>query len=351
MSTSPPASARDIEQGACTPIVDGHLDLAYNAMNGRDLALSVVEIRRLEGRTQEQCMVSFPELRRGCVAIVFATLYAEPNRWSEEGEPVYGEPPWEVARRQLHIYRAAQAGGQARVIMSRSELDAHLDLWQHDGLTGIVILMEGADPIERPRDLDEWWQAGVRIVAPAWSRTRYAGGTNRPFGLTESGRELVARMADHGVALDTSHLAEEAFWQALEIGTHAVLASHSNARAIVNTDRQLSDSMVCALGRRGGVVGVNLYNKFLQPSWRRGVEQPFVTLADVRRHAGQMAGLIGWRQVGIGSDLDGCLGSKETPLELDSVADLHLLGDVSPIEHRSDFLGENWLRWLRSTLP
>ena len=201
------------------------------------------------------------------------------------------------------------------------------------------------------RDLPQWWADGVRLIGPAWSRTRYAGGTHRPGGLTGLGRELVARMADQGVALDTSHLAEEAFWEALEIGTHATLASHSNARALVPTDRQLSDEMIRAVGERDGVIGLNLYNKFLNPDWTRRGDHPEVTLADVRAHAERIAGLIGWERVGIGSDLDGGLGLEETPAELDTIADLRVVGDVAPEEHRDGVLGGNWLRWLRRTLP
>src|SRR5207302_11401583 len=121
-------------------------------------------------------------------------------------------------------------------------------------MLGLVLLMESADSIEKPSDLTAWRAAGVRVIGPAWSRTRYAGGSKRPGGLTELGAELVARMADQGVALDTSHLAEEAFWEALEVGVHAVCATHSNARALVSTDRQLADEMIKAIGERGGVV-------------------------------------------------------------------------------------------------
>jgi membrane dipeptidase len=151
------------------------------------------------------------------------------------------------------------------------------------------------------------------------------------------------------VALDTSHLAEESFWDAIAIGAHAVCASHSNARALVATDRQLSDAMISAVGERGGVVGLNLYNQFLHPGWSSNGERPHVALADVRRHAEHVAGLIGWERVGIGSDLDGGLGVSETPAELGSIADLSLLDGIAPPD--SGLLGENWLRWLRSALP
>lgn len=334
-----------------SPIVDAHLDLAANVLGGRDLTLPLAEIRAREKRTDHQCTVTLPEMERGGVAVVFATLYVGPSSWAEDGEPVYDYSPAAKAREQLAIYRRWQDEGRLRLVTTTRELDAHLELWQGDSRPGFVILMESADPIETPADLPSWWRDGVRVIGPAWSRTRYAGGTKRPFGLTGIGRELVARMQEQGVALDTSHLAEEAFWQALEIGAHAVCATHSNARAIVPTDRQLSDEMVGAIGDRDGVVGLNLYNEFLHPGWSREGEKPPVTLADVRAHAERIAGLIGWEHVGIGSDLDGGLGLEETPAEVGSIADLHRVAEVAPEAARDGVRGGNWLRWLRGTLP
>jgi membrane dipeptidase len=334
-----------------TPIVDAHLDLADNVLAGRDYRLDVAAIRAVENRDSLQCTVSLPDLRRGGVALAFATVYTGPDGWTDGGEPRYDSPPWEGAQRQLAVYRGWRDEGLVRLVTTVRELDTHLELWAADTVTGLVILMESADAIEHPRDLPSWWQDGVRLIGPAWSRTRYAGGTHRPGGLTDLGRELVARMAEQGVALDTSHFAEEAFWDALEIGAHAVAASHSNARALVPTDRQLSDDMIKAIGERDGVIGLNLYNQFLHPGWTRQGDHPDVTLADVRAHAEHIARLIGWERVGIGSDLDGGLGLEETPAELDSIADLSLIGEVVPAESRDGVLGENWLRWLRRALP
>lgn len=76
-----------------------------------------------------------------------------------------------------------------------------------------------------------------------------------------------------------------------------------------------------------------------------------VTLDAVRAHAGHIASIVGWHRVGIGSDLDGGLGVDETPVELDTAADLVRIGDVVPPEARAGMLGENWLRFLRGALP
>jgi len=77
-----------------------------------------------------------------------------------------------------------------------------------------------------------------------------------------------------------------------------------------------------------------------------------VTLAEhVRRHAEHVARVAGWGAVGLGSDLDGGLGLEESPLEIDTVADLQQVGAVVPAEARQAVLGGNWLRFLGAALP
>jgi membrane dipeptidase len=77
-----------------------------------------------------------------------------------------------------------------------------------------------------------------------------------------------------------------------------------------------------------------------------------VTLDEhLRRHTNHIAVLVGWKHVGIGSDLDGGFGREESPLEIDTVADLYKVGAVVPFEFREAVLGANWLGFLRSSLP
>src|SRR5215204_7091036 len=77
-----------------------------------------------------------------------------------------------------------------------------------------------------------------------------------------------------------------------------------------------------------------------------------ITLREhLRWHAAHVAAIRGWKHVGIGSDLDGGFGLEESPLEIDSVADLHKAGAAVPAEHREAVLSTNWLRFLRSSLP
>ena len=356
------------------PLVDAHLDLAYNVLTGRNHDLSASEVRATEDPRVPKCMVTLPELRRGGIGVVFGTLFTGTSIYDEQGIGIYAESPELTARRQLDVYLAWEADGKARIIRDRAALSAHLDAWPESGEVGIVLLIEGGDSIASPDALPEWWALGVRIIGPAWSATRYSGGTRRPGGLTPAGRELVAGMREIGFVLDASHLAEEAFWDAMELGPGKIIASHSNARAlvpggaIITGDRHLTDEMIRAIADLDGVIGLNLFNGFLVPDWEAVIigkllpyvfsgpphvdaDLNFVTIDAVRAHAEHIADLVGWHRVGIGSDLDGGLGADETPLELDTAADLQLLAEAFPPEARAGVLGSNWLRFLDDALP
>lgn len=349
---------------AAVPIVDSHLDLAENVtFCGRDLTLTVNELREREKQTEEQAMVTLPELERGGIAVVFATIFpgvpaknASPERAAEPG--AYSTPEEAEANglQQVELYETWERQDRIRLIKSVTDLEDHLKLWTGDRKPGLVMLMEGADAILSPEDLPRWWRRGLRMIGLTWGDTRYATGvgagstTLKPGGLTAQGAVMLEKMAEFGFIWDISHLAEDGVWQGLEMGTPRVCASHANAQALTPTNRHLSDDVIRAVAERGGVVGVTLCNSFLDPSWKED-KPTAITLEHVRRHAEHMAKLGGWNVVGIGSDLDGGFGLEETPVELDTIADLHKLGSIAPAERSADILGGNWLRFLRSALP
>ena len=339
--------------------VDGHLDLAFNAVAlGRDLTLELDELRARERRQRETAMVTWPELRRADVAVVFGTLFAKPDRPTRPGASDAAVPGYRdadgahgQALAQLAWYEAAEAAGDARLIRSRADLDAHLAergaAARDRCRTGVVVLMEGADPVRAPDELGWWYDRGVRLLGPAWQATRYAGGTRQPGGLTALGEELIDAMSALGLPLDVSHLAEEAFWQALGRHRGAVLASHANARALTPTDRHLSDAMLDALAARDAVVGLVLGNPFLDPA---ASDRP-ATFDAIARQAAHVAGRVGWQRVAIGSDLDGGFGREETPTGLERMGDFARLAEAVPPEHRGGVLGGHWLAFLRRALP
>ena len=158
-------------------------------------------------------------------------------------------------------------------------------------------------------------------------------------------------MAEIGFIWDISHLADEGIWQGLDLKFPRVCASHANARALTPTDRHLSDEVIRAVAGRGGVIGLVLYNGFLEPRWTQDKSLSVTLDEHVRRQANYVANLSGWEHVGIGSDLDGGFGLEESPVEINTVADLYKAGAVVPAEAREAVLSANWLNFLRSSLP
>ncbi|HZB94863.1 MAG TPA: membrane dipeptidase [Herpetosiphonaceae bacterium] len=351
-----------------TPLVDAHLDLAYNALEGEDARLPIDELReseigRLLSARGQTPTVSLPALKAAGVGVVFGTIFVlpanAPGDLSGQGYTTPGEAFTE-AMQQADYYRGLEDDGLIRRISSVSDLRSLLEAFEREPSTtalGVVQLMEGADPIRTPGELRRWVDQGVRIVGPAWRATRYSGGTGVPGPLTREGRELMAELRKEGVALDTSHMAEESFWDALRLFHGPVIASHSNCRRFVPIDRHLSDDMIRAIVDRDGVIGVVLFNAFLDPRWAPGDRKSSISLDAVVRHIEYVCEIArDTRHVGLGSDLDGGFGREAIPAELDSCADLPLIGRALltagwSADETADVLGGNWLRWLADSLP
>ena len=337
--------------------IDGHLDLAYNVLAaGRDLTLPLDTLRT---SGHPDALVTLPELRAGGVGVVFGTIYVKPAAsvpMSAGGGSLGGrsyETPLEARKlglAQLEVYERWEDEGLIRILRSKGDLEPY-KAESSDAPLGLVVLMEGADPLVSPDDLGEWRARGLRLLGPAWQRTRYAGGTKAPGPLTELGVELMHALREQGVVLDVSHLAEESFWNALETGPEHVIASHSNARTFVPTDRHLSDAMIRALGAKGGVMGLVIANVFLNADAVAETPKGDTTLAHVTRHAEHVAELIGWDKVAVGTDFDGGFGVADVPAELARAADFARLGDAVPEEARKAFLGGTWLEFLERALP
>lgn len=344
-------------------IVDAHLDLAYNALRGRDVLHPA-----LEQTADEEGIptVGIPDLRAGNVGLVCATVFCEP---SIDGKPGYRTPDearaaglaqlaWYRRLEEAGVFRFLRSGEDARRIEDRGSKIEDGDTQPSQSSTfrplSSILLLEGADPLRTPAEVAEWFDAGLRIVGLAWKRTRYAGGTGAPGPLTPEGVQLVRELDRFGVVHDASHLAEESFWQLLDLSPGAVMASHSNCRAIVPTDRQLSDEMIRALVRRGGVIGINFFDKFLVPPAEYKTRR--ATLADVVRHVRHLCDLAGdARHVGIGTDMDGGLGREQIPREITTSADLPRVAEALAGAGFSDadvqnVMAGNWLRFFREHL-
>jgi membrane dipeptidase len=355
------------------PIIDAHLDLAWNALSfDRDLTLELDQIRHRESEMTDepsrgQSTVSLPELRKAGVQICVATLLArsgpeqkpKPACKRTELDHATQSIAHAAAHGQLAYYRLLEQQGHARILRTRTALDQH---WQSAGETsplGIILSMEGADPIVPPEQAAHWWDAGVRAVGPAhYGRSHYAYGTGVSGPLSPAGFQLLEEFGRLGMILDVTHLCDQSMQQALDLHEGPVLASHHNCRTLVPGDRQLTDEQIKQLIDRGAVIGAALDAWMLYPKWIRGHTQPQVVgldaVADHIDHVCQLAGNA--HHAAIGSDLDGGFGAEQTPRDLNTVADLQKLtsillsrgysnNDVDSIFH------DNWLRFFRESLP
>jgi membrane dipeptidase len=195
---------------------------------------------------------------------------------------------------------------------------------------GYILSLEGADSLFTPQHLERSFADGLRAIGPAhYGPGVYANGTDASGGFNAHGRELLREIERLGLILDVTHLCDECFWEALDLFSGPVWASHQNCRALVPHVRQFSDEQFRALIARGAVIGCALDAWMLVSGWVRGKTTPQssgVTLQHVVEHLDYICQLAGnARHVGIGSDLDGAFGTEQTPQDLDTIADLQKL--------------------------
>lgn len=350
-------------------IIDGHLDLSWNALQwNRDLTQSTYTIRGRErdnpGKGRAQNTVALPEMRQGRIAVCFATLLARATGHKRDHLDFDSQAQaYGIAKGQLAYYRALEAEGVIRLIGDSKNLRRHIDEWERwesDSADtnatpplGFVISMESADAIREPAQLEAWHDAGLRLLGPAhYGPGRYAGGTGCELGLSELGAPLLREMKRLSLLLDLSHLTDSAFWQSVKLYDGPVLASHNNCRALVPHQRQFSDEQLKLIIERDGVIGAAFDIWMLQPGFTRGGSNKSVFIDTVIDHIDHVCQLAGnSRHAAIGSDLDGGFGREQSPADLDTIADLQQMpGKLSARGYSGDdiknILHGNWLRLL-----
>ncbi len=362
-------------------LIDAHEDLAYNALNfGRDYHLSAAEIRQAEAATLiptwngGQALLGYPDYQRGQVGLVFGTVFVTHQRHASGSFEKLLYTDLGQARRfyhqQIDYYHdlVDRHPDCFRLVRSQVELENILQPWEEAVVSGkpanlpvgILMSMEGAEGIEDPGELEEYWAKGLRIIGPVWAGGRLCGGTIEPGRFTRLGYAFLEAMAALGFILDLSHMNEESALDALDAYQGPVIASHANPRALLkdpHNERHLTDRTIQALVERDGVIGIIPYNRFLKPDWSSGDDRRQVRLEDVAAHVDHVCQVAGDpRHVAIGSDFDGGFGWPAVPLEIDTIADLQKLVPVlaargyQPADIVAIFNG-NWQRILERSLP
>lgn len=248
---------------------------------------------------------------------------------------------WELATTAADIRRIAASGKIAALM----------------GLEGGYAIDEKIENVKRYYDL------GVRYMSPAWSvSTSWAGssgdGIGEQRGLNDFGKQVIREMNQLGMMVDVSHVSDKTFWDIVNTSTKPVVATHSGCRAIANVPRNLTDEMIRALAKTGGIVNVIFYPEHIEPGWsekkkkvdaeiasrvQRASEQepgnvaqkklardrvrteeylkrlPPVYISRIVDHIDHVVKLVGIDHVGIGSDFDGV---QAVPADMKSVADL-----------------------------
>lgn len=192
-------------------------------------------------------------------------------------------------------------------------------------LSGMLTIEEGAVLKGNPYVVRTLYQLGVRMLTLTWNFENEIGYPNtivkakdydpsRHYGLKPEGIEIVREMNRVGMIVDVSHLGDDGFWDVVKYCDGPFVASHSNARAVCNHTRNMTDDMIRALADKGGVMGLNFCGDFLNPNGKSRVE-------DIVRHAKHIINVGGSDILGLGTDYDGIDGD----LELDHCDKMPLL--------------------------
>lgn len=313
-------------RGRTLHTVDTHADSLGATVHGR---------RRVVDRSDEG-QLDLPRMREVGHTLQFFSCFVEPDYKPERSLP-----------RLLHyidtFWQEVGQDPEAIAVTDRNSLER---LLATPGAVGGAISVEGAEGL----GTDEFrlrilWRLGVRLLSFTWNqRNALADGAGEDpgaGGLSRAGRRMVQAMDQMGMVLDVSHIAEQGFWDIMEVAERAPIASHSNCRALCDHRRNLSDAQVRALAEKGGVQGVAFVTDFL------GGAQDLERVGDHVLHHLEVVGND--RHLGLGSDFDGV---EEYVRGLEDITKLPALFDHLSERGLSDdtiarLAGENYIDFLR----
>lgn len=341
---------------------DAHLDLAYLAVNGRNMLADLDSC----GGPHLPASCTLPALRSGGIRACLGTIFTEAGGSGPEGyRPEDVEEAHAAGAAQIAVYLhwadqsliklpGRPASPEDTTPQTQSPRPA-----PSDEPLRLGILVECADPIRSPDELPWWQERGVIAIGLAWARgSRYAAGNSEPscssdHGLTDLGRAMVDQMDALGIVHDLSHLSQRATDELLAHTDAPVVATHSNCRALLDghSQRHLTDQTIREISRRKGIVGLNLFAPFIRHDLGDD-ERP--TISDAVRHVEHVCSIMGHRRgVGLGSDLDGGFSARRLPVGIDTPADFAKVLQTLASRGWSEaeikgFAHDNWANFWRS---
>ena len=204
-------------------------------------------------------------------------------------------------RRQAEVFRRELAENAALAAPCRTAEDVRRA--NGEGKVAALLSCEGSELLDcDPEKLDWAREAGVRFINLTWNHANFLSGSNASEperGLNDLGRAFVRRAQELDIRIDVSHCSDAAFWDLMDMTQGKVVATHSDARALCGSARNLTDDMFRAIVENGGFVGLNAYAEFVR-------EDGEARMDDFLRHFDHFLELGGAKHVGFGLDLDGC---------------------------------------------
>ncbi|MBV8553122.1 MAG: dipeptidase [Acidobacteriaceae bacterium] len=278
-------------------LIDTHNDIPSFTIDGADIGNSP--------KTQ----TDIPRLRQGGVGAIFfsvyvASKYVDGNHSANRALQMIDAVKHDIIERYPDTFQLALTADDIVKAHRKHKIAA---------LMGI----EGGHAIEdSPRLLRDYYALGVRYMTLTHTNTNNwadsSGDMNDPKvqhhnGLTAQGKEIIEEMNRLGMMVDISHVADKTFWDALATSQAPLIASHSAARAVTDVPRNMTDDMIRALAKRGGVIQVNFYCNFISQQAANAPKDahPHATLADAVAHIDHIRQVAGIDAIGIGSDFDG----------------------------------------------
>ncbi|HEY3039389.1 MAG TPA: dipeptidase [Pyrinomonadaceae bacterium] len=298
--------------------------------------------------------------REGGLDAQFFSIWVEPELFGGGGPRAVKRADDQIAavkalaEKHPETWQLATTAADIRRVATQEKLAA---------LTGL----EGGYAIdEKIENVERYYKMGVRYMSPAWSvSTSWAGSSGdeigRTRGLNDFGKAVIREMNRLGMMADVSHVSDPTFWDIVNTSTRPVIATHSGCRAIANVPRNLTDDMIRALAKTGGVVNVIFYPEHLEPGWsekkkkvdaaiasevQRASEEekgdaahkklardhvrreeyakqlPPVTVSRLVDHIDHVVKLVGIDHVGIGTDFDGVQSTLSDLADVSQLANL-----------------------------
>lgn len=254
-----------------------------------------------------QAMLDVKRLEQGGAKAQFFAVFLQSLRMKKYLGPLMPKDERYIDRMLSIFYRTLERhDGEIAFAGNGEDMDRN---WQEGKISAFLTIEDGREVRGRMERLAEYHDMGVRLLSLTWNYANCFGFPNSrdvtvmKRGLSDFGKEAVEELNRLGILIDVSHLSDGGFWDVARLSKKPFVASHSNARALCNHPRNLTDEMIRAVGEAGGIIGLNQCPRFLYPdSNENRVDDLVAHLLHIRNVGGHEAAALG-------SDFDGIGGS------------------------------------------